>query len=232
MGIGTALFILGLLALMSWNEGFRKAAVMLMAAVVVLLLITVISIAHRQETEYREGEISGRREAEGPLPAPTSVVQPPLAKAPLKAKPDLAKDRHGFFVEYIPDRLGPAPKSTFNPNATFVQDAAEFWKRRGSTIIAAFRNSTRYSYVGYTSAQRWYAAALPASPPYDKPGWIVEEAYGCLAGGRFRPIIIARHGIWPASLVDVDESRGDVEMKTPAEAEDAADDYAAAHCPH
>ena len=231
MGIGTALFIVGILALMSWNEGFRKAAVMLMAAVV-LLLITAISIAHRQETEYRTREISGQKEAEGLLPGPTPVVQPAVAKAPLKAKPDLAKDRRGFSVEYIHDRLEPAPRPTLNPNATFEQDAAELWKKRGSTIITAFRNSTRYNYVGYTSAKRWYAAALPASPPYDKAGWIVEEAYGCLAGGRFRPIIIARHGIWPASLVDVEESRGDVEMKTPAEAEDTADDYAAAHCPH
>jgi hypothetical protein len=232
MGIGTALFIVGILALMSWNEGFRKAAVMLMAAVVVLLLVTAISIAHRQETEYREGENSAPGEAKGPLLGPTPVVQPPVAKAPVKAKPDLAKDRRGFSVEYIPNRLEPAPKPTFNPNATFEQDAADFWKKRGSTIITAFRNSTRYNYVGYTSGKRWYAAALPASPPYDKAGWIVEEAYGCLAGGRFRPIIIARHGIWPASLVDVEESRGDVEMKTPAEAEDTADDYAAAHCPH
>ena len=232
MGIGTALFILGILALMSWNEGFRKAAVMLMAAVVVLLLITAISVAYRQETEYRERGISGRREAQGPLPVPTPVVRPPVAKAPLKAKPDLAKDRRGFSVEYIPNRLEPASKPTLNPNATFKQDAAELWKKRGSTIITAFRNSTKYNYVGYTSAKRWYAAALPTSPPYDKPGWIVEEAYGCLAGGRFRPIIIARHGIWPASLVDVNESRGDVEMKTPAEAEDAADDYAAVQCPH
>lgn len=232
MGIGAALFMLGILALMSWNEGFRKAAVMLMGAVVALLLITAISIAYRQEIEYKEREIAARREAEGPLPVPTPVLQPPTAKAALKAKPDLAKDRRGFSVEYIRDRLEPAPEPALNPNATFEQDAADFWKRRGSTIITVFRNSTRYNYVGYTSAKRWYAAALPTSAPYDKPGWIVEEAYGCLAGRRFRPIIIARHGIWPASLVEVDEGRGDVEMKTPAGAEDAADDYAAAHCPH
>ena len=299
MSVGTALFIVGVLALMSWNEGFRKGAVMLMAAAVMLLLIAAISVAYRQETDHREGETAARIEAKEPFPVATPVVQPNVPKPASKAKPDSVKDKPGFSLQYIPDgpkggvwacRAGgdtwmiakvlavgnrervmtesgalvddyasfeeaynaardytrnfcatrpasawsfePAPKPPLNPHAVFEEDAAEFWKRRGSTITTAFRNSTRYNYVGYTSAKRWYGAALPASPPYDKPGWIVEEAYGCLAGGRFRPIIIARHGIWPASLVDVDEGRGDVEMKTPAEAEDAADDYAAAHCPH
>jgi hypothetical protein len=299
MGIGTALFILGILALMSWNEGFRKAAVMLMAAVVVLLLITAISIVHRQETGYREREIAAPSEAKEPSPVPAPVAQPLVAKPAPKAKPDLAKDKPGFSLQYIPDGanrgvwacraggdtwmiarvlavenrervmtesgarvndylsfgeaynaardytrdfcatrppsawgLDPPPKPAPNPNAVFEEDAAEFWKRRGSTIITAFRISTRHNYVGYTTAKRWYPAALPTSPPYDKPGWIIEEAYGCLEGGRFRPIIIARHGIWPASLVDVNESRKDVEMKTAAEAEAAADDYAVAHCPH
>jgi len=103
MAIGTALFLMGILALLSWNEGFRKGAVILMGAAVMLLLITAISVAYRQETDYKEREIAPRGEAKESLPVPTPFVKPNAAKPALQAKPDLAKDKPGFSLQYIPD---------------------------------------------------------------------------------------------------------------------------------